>query len=154
MQLTTTTCCNLQQQFANNDLLHMYVCIDIYIYIYICVYTYTCTYIHRGRAYIGAQPRRPGSIMYCFVVYTLCIYIYICIGNPSLFDLGEISAFEAGPRLEINVFMYVPLRPIHLLRVFPLRVLAARFGGRHFCHRMNLRVSSRGYLQGARIENS
>ena len=36
-----------------------------------------------------------------------------------------------------------PLRPIHLLRVVPLRVLGARFGGRHLCHPLSLRVSSR-----------
>ena len=28
---------------------------------------------------------------------------------PKCRDLGEISAFGAGPRLEINVFMYCPL---------------------------------------------
>ena len=29
--------------------------------------------------------------------------------RPKCRDLGEISAFGTGPRLEINVFMYVPL---------------------------------------------
>ena len=111
-----------------------------------CIYIYMYIHTSGSRIYRGATPT-PGInyVLFCSV-YTMYIYIYIyiCIGNPSLFDLGEISAFEAGPRLEINVFMYFPLRPIHLLRVVLLRVLAARFGGRHFCHRMNLRVSSRG----------
>ena len=38
----------------------------------------------------------------------------------------------------------IPLRPIHLLRDSLLRDLGARFGGRHFSHRINLRDSSRG----------
>ena len=47
-------------------------------------------------------------------------------------------------RISKVVRKVINLRPIHLLRVFLLRDLGARFGGRHFCHRINLRVSSRG----------
>ena len=47
-----------------------------------------------------------------------------------------------------------PIRPIHLLRVSPTKSLGARFGERHFCHGLNLRVPSRGSLQRSKIQNS
>ena len=34
--------------------------------------------------------------------------------RPKCRDLGEISAFGTGPRLEINVFMYFPLFKLNI----------------------------------------
>ena len=44
------------------------------------------------------------------------------------------------------------VRPIPLLRVSPTKNLGARFGERHFCHGLNLRVPSRGSLQRSKIQ--
>ena len=35
--------------------------------------------------------------------------------RPKCRDLGEISAFGTGSRLEINVFMYVPLFKLNII---------------------------------------
>ena len=37
--------------------------------------------------------------------------------RPKCRDLGEISAFGMGPRLEINVFMYVPLCKPNIINI-------------------------------------
>ena len=85
------------------------MCIYIYIYIYISyVYIYIYIYTHIYALYI---------YIYMFLYLSLIILgilILMILGwsprtRPRCRDLSEISAFRAGPRLEINVFVYVPL---------------------------------------------